>query len=118
MIRIAVPSLGVTLALVLLAGCAPSEPPRPTAPAPRPVPAAPPPPAPVAVAPNPPRDQCGAGEMQYLIGKPRSEIPIPAEPSRRRVTCTTCPVTMDYSPARLNILFDAETGIIREVKCG
>jgi len=113
MIRIAVTGL----ALVLLAGCAPSEPPPRSAPAPRPAPA-PPPPPPVAVAPAPPRDQCGAGEMQYLIGKPRSEIPIPAEPNRRRVSCTTCPVTMDYSPVRLNILFDAQTGIIKEVKCG
>ena len=27
-------------------------------------------------------------------------------------------VTLDYSPARLNIFFDAETGIVKEVKCG
>ena len=52
------------------------------------------------------------------MGKPRSEIPVPADPSKRRVACTTCPVTMDYSPERLNIFFDAETGIIKEVKCG
>jgi len=27
-------------------------------------------------------------------------------------------VTMDFNPRRLNFLFDAETGLIREVKCG
>ena len=43
---------------------------------------------------------------------------MPVDPTKRRVTCTTCPVTTDYSPERLNILFDAETGIIKEVKCG
>ncbi|MFN5618247.1 MAG: I78 family peptidase inhibitor [Brevundimonas sp.] len=35
-----------------------------------------------------------------------------------RVTCTTCPVTMDYNPGRLNILYDRDTGVVREVKCG
>jgi hypothetical protein len=118
MIRIWGSTLGVTLALGLMAGCAPSAPPPRPAPAPRPVPTAPSAPAPVASAPVAPPDQCSARDLQYLIGKPRSEIPVPADPSRRRVTCTTCPVTMDYSPTRLNILFDAQTGIIKEVKCG
>jgi hypothetical protein len=35
-----------------------------------------------------------------------------------RITCTTCPVTLDYDPRRLNFLFDEATGVIREVKCG
>jgi hypothetical protein len=39
-------------------------------------------------------------------------------PGARRVACTTCPMTMDYNPGRLNILYDQETGIVREVKCG
>ncbi len=37
-------------------------------------------------------------ELQGLIGKQRSEIPIPVDPSRRRVACTTCPVTPELSP--------------------
>lgn len=67
---------------------------------------------------TPPKDSCGAHEMQWLVGKPKSAIPVPTEPARRRVACTTCPVTLDYSAYRLNIFFDARTGIIKEVKCG
>jgi hypothetical protein len=65
-----------------------------------------------------PADLCGARPLQYLIGKPRSEIPVPVNVTNRRVTCTTCPVTMDFRADRLNIFFDADTGIIKEVKCG
>jgi hypothetical protein len=43
---------------------------------------------------------------------------VPNDPSRRRVACTTCPVTMDFREDRVNILFDADTGVIKEVKCG
>lgn len=67
--------------------------------------------------PSPP-DACGARDLQWLVGQPRSRIPVPTDPTKRRVACTTCPVTMDYRPDRLNIFFDAETGIIKEVKCG
>ena len=72
-------------------------------------------------APMPPEDgptQCRADQYQRYVGRNRSELP--ARPSGEvwRVTCTTCPVTMDYSPARLNILFEESTGVIREVKCG
>jgi hypothetical protein len=63
-------------------------------------------------------DQCGAADLAGLVGKPRSEIPVPIDPTRRRVYCTTCMVTQDYDPARLNIVFDAQTGLIKQVKCG
>lgn len=63
-------------------------------------------------------DQCGAKALQYLIGKPRSAIPASVEASKPRVTCTSCPMTMDYREDRLNILFDAETEIIKAVRCG
>jgi hypothetical protein len=56
--------------------------------------------------------------MQHLLGHDRSEIPPPADPRRQRVACTTCTVTLDYSPYRLNFFFDAKTGIIKEIKCG
>lgn len=61
---------------------------------------------------------CEAASLAYLVGKPRSAIPVPVDPSRRRVSCTTCPVTQDYRPERTDILFDARTGLITEVKCG
>lgn len=63
-------------------------------------------------------DQCHAAQLQYLVGKPRSEIPVAADLSKRRVYCSTCVVTMDYSPARLNIQFDKDTDVITVVKCG
>lgn len=100
-------------ALLLLAACASEAPERP------PVPPTPPPSA-VAPPPPPPRggDQCGAAQHQDLVGRPRSEIPVPVLPALQRVACTTCPVTMDFNPRRLNFFYDAQTGVIKEVKCG
>ena len=63
-------------------------------------------------------DQCGAGELQGLVGKLRTEIPVPIDPARQRVACTICPVTLDFSPQRLNFFFDAATGVIKEIRCG
>lgn len=100
--------IGAGLLALALYGCAGDypEPPEPPAPAPsRPPPVS-------------SRDQCGASELQGLIGRPRTEIPVPVDPNLQRVACTTCPVTMDYNPRRLNFLFDAETGRIAQVKCG
>ncbi|MFI4933704.1 MAG: hypothetical protein ACHP7N_03725 [Caulobacterales bacterium] len=104
------------LALLVIGACAapPAKAPPP-APAPAPV-IAPPPPAPVAQA--APKDACGAVDLQYLVGRSRTEIPVPVEPSRRRVSCTTCPITQDYVPYRQTILYDAETGLVTSVKCG
>ncbi len=68
--------------------------------------------------PEPKMDSCGAGELASLIGKPRSQIPAPVYPDRRRVACTTCPMTPDVRADRLTILFDADTGIVKELKCG
>jgi hypothetical protein len=36
----------------------------------------------------------------------------------RRVTCTTCPITQDYAPGRLNIFFNAQSGLVEQVRCG
>jgi hypothetical protein len=100
-----------TLGLLLTAACggAPELPPPVPLPTPRPAPPAAPAPAP---------DTCGARAHQHLVGRPRTEIPVPVDPSRQRVACTTCPVTLDHSPERLNFFFDAETGLVREVRCG
>ena len=99
---------GVGLALLMTA-CA-SDAPQPAPPPPAPYRPAPPPP--------PPADQCGAAEAQKYVGRSRTEIPIPVLPALQRVACTTCPVTMDYNPRRLNFFYDAQTGIVKEVKCG
>lgn len=63
-------------------------------------------------------DLCKAREMQWLVGKPRTEIPVPVDVVNRRVACTTCPVTEDYSAYRLNIFFNSETDLIEQVRCG
>ncbi|MGH6924035.1 MAG: I78 family peptidase inhibitor [Propylenella sp.] len=63
-------------------------------------------------------DECGASNYQNLVGQPRSRIPEKPENANWRIACTTCPVTMDYSPARMNIFYDEETDVIEEVKCG
>ena len=67
---------------------------------------------------NPTVDRCGAGELQWLVGKPKTDIPVPVDVVNRRVTCTTCPVTEDYSPTRLNIFFNERTDIVEQVRCG
>lgn len=99
--------------LLMLAACS-------TAPesAPPPPPPAAPPPAPPPVTPAPAADACDARSHQYLVGRPRTEIPVPVNPNLSRVACTTCPVTMDFNQNRLNFFFDAQTGIIKEVRCG
>jgi len=117
--------LSVTAMTLALAACAGDQPMAPAAPAPTsapaPAPASPPAPPPSASTPAPPaspRDACGAAEAQGLVGRPRTEIPIPLHPALQRVACTTCPVTQDFNPRRLNFFFDAASGLVREVKCG
>lgn len=71
--------------------------------------------------PVPPEDapsQCKADQYQRFVGRNRSELPPRPADEVWRVTCTTCPVTMDYHAHRLNILFDDATGVIRQVTCG
>lgn len=63
-------------------------------------------------------DTCGAGALKYLIGKPRTEIPVPLQPDNRRVICSSCLVTQEYRADRQTIVFDADSGIIKSVDCG
>lgn len=101
----------VVAAFLGLAAC--STAPEPAAPPPAIAPPAPPVTSPQLVA-----DSCGAGALQSLVGRPRSEIPVPVKPDLQRVACTTCAVTMDFNPNRLNFFFDAQTGLIKDVRCG
>lgn len=100
----------LSAALLTLSACA-SEPTAPATPASER-------PLPPRAEPSQPADQCGAAQAQRLVGRHRSEIPVPVNPGLQRVACTTCPVTMDFHPRRLNFFYDAETGIIKEVRCG
>lgn len=65
-----------------------------------------------------PDDLCRASSLQWLVGRDRSEIPVPVDISNRRVACTTCPRTEAHSPYLLNILYDARTNRVTEVSCG
>ncbi len=111
----------LTLCLVLLLSACASDEERPApvaTPPSRPSPAVTPPPISTPPAmPTPPPDQCGAYTMPDLVGKPRTSIPVPVDPSKRRVVCTTCPMTMDFSPERLTIYYDAETGLVTKLQC-
>ncbi|MDE2487887.1 MAG: peptidase inhibitor I78 [Alphaproteobacteria bacterium] len=102
-----------SLLALVAASCAPAPLASPRPPEPL---AATPAPAPPAA--TPARDSCGAAGLQDLIGRPRTEIPVPVYPDRERVACTTCPITQDYRPDRLDIFFDERTGIIRQIRCG
>jgi hypothetical protein len=95
----------------------PAQPSGPSEPSIRP-PAAPPMRSPIPPTLVQARDPCGAVELQRLVGHLRTEIPVPVDPRRQRVACTSCPVTEDFDPARLNFLFDAQTGRIRQIRCG
>jgi len=89
------------LSAVVLSACAPTGG------------AAPEPPATI-----PEDDQCRATAYQSWIGRNRSDLPSPPSGEVWRVTCSTCAVTMDYNPRRLNIVFDQDSGVIEQVKCG
>ena len=64
------------------------------------------------------RDTCGAAALASLIGRPRTQIPVATDLSRRRVACTACPVAPDIRLDRVNILFDARTGLVTRITCG
>ena len=66
----------------------------------------------------PSRDTCGAAALAGLISKPRTQIPVATDLSHRRVSCTACPVSPDIRLDRVNILYDARTGLIAKIACG
>jgi len=112
---------GAIFVLALVGACAAPpanapQPPPPTPPAPEAPKPEPPPQA--SVAPAAPKDQCGAQPLQYLVGKPRTQIPAPLAPSRRQVVCSTCVVSRDHVPYRQTITFDSATGLVTSVRCG
>jgi hypothetical protein len=111
-------AFGLILAALVLASCAEPAPKAPPTPAGLTPIKIIPEPLHIPPVPEPAKDSCGAWELQSLIGKPRSQVPAPVYPERRRMACTTCPVTMDFRADRLTILFDSETGVVEELKCG
>lgn len=113
--------LAVGAALLLLAGCQTrylpvddagrhTATPALGAAATTPVPVGASPPAPVPLAGL--SDTCGASGLQYLVGKPKTQIPVPVNPAKRQVICVTCAAAPGPDPARATILFDQGTGLV------
>ncbi len=121
--KISVLSICAGLAILSLAACGTDMAPTPEY---KPPVSSPQPYAPVAkpVTPPPPvykpvsNDLCGSETLQYLVGKMRTEIPVPLDPGKRRVVCSNCVITQDFRSERQTITFDSVTGLITSVKCG
>lgn len=63
-------------------------------------------------------DTCRASTYATLVGKDRKLTPPAPVGQVVRVVCTTCPMTMDFNAERLNIFYDAKTGIVTRLSCG
>ncbi|MFN4092437.1 MAG: I78 family peptidase inhibitor [Brevundimonas sp.] len=63
-------------------------------------------------------DQCRASSYQRFVGQNRSTLPAQPAGETWRVVCSTCAVTMDYNPSRLNVIYDIDTNIVTQVNCG
>lgn len=63
-------------------------------------------------------DMCRASEYQWLVGRKKDVIPAKPDGAVWRIACTSCPVTMDYNASRMNIFFDKDSEVIKQVRCG
>ncbi len=63
-------------------------------------------------------DQCNASQYQSLVGTKITDLPAKPEGAVWRQACTQCPVTMDFNARRMNIFFDKDTEVIKQVRCG
>ncbi len=64
-----------------------------------------------------PGDTCGAGNLAYLVGKPKEEIPVALDLTRRRVICSTCEASGPPDPRRVTIAFDQASGLVTKIDC-
>ncbi len=72
-------------------------------------------------APSSPPDRseaCGSEKYQYLVGKPHTAIPHEPHGQNWRVYSTKEIITMDYVFGRMDIVWDADTGLVKNVHCG
>ncbi|MGL4235081.1 I78 family peptidase inhibitor [Tabrizicola sp.] len=67
--------------------------------------------------PNEPMDQCGASELQYLVGQPGAVLDGMRFSQDVRVIEYGMAVTMDFKADRLNIWLDRRD-VIERVVCG
>lgn len=64
-----------------------------------------------------PADACGAAGLQGLVGQPRTVLETMRFGTEVRITGEGDPVTLDFSPTRLNIAYGRD-GRISRVFCG
>ena len=74
--------------------------------------------SPSAAVPTGAADTCDAAGHAALLGKPHDAVPAAPAGKVIRVVCSTCPMTMDYNAARLNVIFDAKSGVVQKLTCG
>lgn len=63
-------------------------------------------------------DSCARSEWTPYVGRARTELPTPSASRRVRIHSTTDAVTMDFREDRVNVVWDAGTGRVVEVRCG
>ena len=63
-------------------------------------------------------DTCSSHQFAWLVGQDHKQAPPTAPGKVVRVVCDTCPMTMDYNAGRLNVIYDAKTGVVRKLTCG
>ncbi len=68
------------------------------------------------VAPRP--DTCGAAHLAWMVGRPRTEIPVPVDFSNRWVRSSAAAAPPGVRPERLNIVYDPATQRVQAVACG
>jgi hypothetical protein len=62
-------------------------------------------------------DACGAKALQAYIGQPLQRLPAVPPGVSRRLVCSTCAYTEDYSPRRQTVFFDRKSKMVLAVRC-
>jgi hypothetical protein len=75
-------------------------------------------PAPAGPPRNPDADICHASQYQGFVGRKLTDLPPKPDGAVWRTACTSCPMTMDFNPARMNIVFDKDSEVIKSIRCG
>ena len=63
-------------------------------------------------------DTCRAATYADLLGEDYRSVPAAPEGRVFRVVCTTCPMTMDFNPDRVNFMYEQATGRVVQLTCG
>jgi len=81
---------------------------------------APSPPPPMSPPPrHEPIDACGAGSLQYLVGRPVSEAPQSYNSRHSRRLISQSSYYEDrFDPERLTIVYDDRSNLVTRVRCG